>query len=129
MKTVTVKSGLPKRDDGGFPLALFERNEAHKGGEIYIADDETHEVALTAEVKAALNDGRLVEAEEGESEKPDTPYADADDTVDSLKNRYNTVELEDLAGKYGVEVQDEWQKKDIAEAILDARDAGVTPKE
>lgn len=66
MQTVKVKSALPQEKDGGFPLAIHERHEDHKSdenpeGDLFIADDEIHDVVLTVGVRSAINEGRLVE--------------------------------------------------------------------
>lgn len=71
---VYVKSAFPKQKDGGFKIAIHERDAMHAtdevsdefpsgnpDGELFIADDAVHHVAVTAGVKAALNDGRLIE--------------------------------------------------------------------
>lgn len=61
MQTVVVKSALPQTPDGGFPIAIFDRHEEYKDGELFIADDKTHTVPMTGEVAKALTDGRLMQ--------------------------------------------------------------------
>jgi hypothetical protein len=62
------------------PVALWEQHPDHPKGEVWIADDKTHEVALTSEVAKRLRDGRLVQvgapaepAAESEGEAPTEP--------------------------------------------------------
>lgn len=57
--TIKVQSKLAQQPDGGFPLALHERNEVHEDGELFIADDAIHTVTMTPAIAVALNDGRL----------------------------------------------------------------------
>ena len=64
LRRITVKSNLPDK----IRVALWEVHPDHPGGEVYIADDQAHEVALTRRVQAALGRGWLVEA----SETPET---------------------------------------------------------
>lgn len=59
MNKISVKSTSPAGDDGGFPIAIYDKNPAYKGGELFIGDNKTHVVPLTAAVAMALNDGRL----------------------------------------------------------------------
>lgn len=53
---ITVKSTLPPDH-----VALWERHPDHPGGEVYIADNDEHQVAETMAVRAALGRGVLVE--------------------------------------------------------------------
>lgn len=55
---ITVKSTLPSDH-----VALWERHPEHPGGEVYIADNEMHQVAETAAVRSALSRGVLVEVQ------------------------------------------------------------------
>ena len=64
LKRITVKSNLPDKTR----VALWEVHADHPNGEVYIADDQAHEVAVTRRVQAALGRGWLVEA----SETPET---------------------------------------------------------
>ncbi len=100
MESISVKSGLPQNEDGGFPLAIFDRNDAYKAdektgspdGEIYIADGEVHNVPATVEVMRALSDGRLVRADGKEAKDqpalvfppPQTPDSSAAGSSGSL---------------------------------------------
>jgi hypothetical protein len=63
-KLVKVRSNLKAKEDAfrhlAYPTAIFERNEAHPNDEIFIADNETHLVALTKAVCDALLESRLV---------------------------------------------------------------------
>ncbi len=61
-KVIEVVSNLVPREDGGDPVALFERHEAHPGGEAFIAGPRPVSVALTARVIEALREGRIIEA-------------------------------------------------------------------
>lgn len=63
MHKIKVKSALPVNPDGGFPVAFADKGDAYENGEAFVADQTVHELPLTANVKAALNDGRLVEAD------------------------------------------------------------------
>jgi hypothetical protein len=56
----TVKSGLGQRN-GADVVALWEKDPAHPGGEVYIAGDKPVEVALTPEVVKRIREGVLVE--------------------------------------------------------------------
>lgn len=62
--TIWVKSGLKDNK-----VALWEVDEAHPGGEVYIADSSPEakaiEVAKTSQVMKFLGEGRLVEANKG----------------------------------------------------------------
>ncbi|GIW06365.1 MAG: hypothetical protein KatS3mg060_1170 [Dehalococcoidia bacterium] len=58
---IVVRSTLAPGADGAMPVALFERDPAHPGGEAFIADDRPHRVARTAAVAARLAAGTLVE--------------------------------------------------------------------
>lgn len=129
MKTVKVKSAFPQQEDKGYKLAIFETHSAHADGQLYIADDKIHEVALTAGVKTAINENRLIEI--GEDDQPENidiepadneeePYVDENDTAESLRSRYNTVKLQELAGKMNVTVGADWKKIEIAQEIVDA---------
>ena len=64
-KFIKVRSNLnPTIDSFGhlkYPLAIYERNEAHiPSGEAFIADERTHCVAMTKAVCDALLEGRLI---------------------------------------------------------------------
>lgn len=65
VKILRVKSNLPKRPDGGAPVALFEKDQRHpRNGEAYVAGDIVAEVANTPAVVAALREDRIVETDE-----------------------------------------------------------------
>lgn len=65
VKILRVKSNLPKRPDGGAPVALFEKDQRHpRNGEAYIAGDIVAEVANTPAVVAALREDRIIETDE-----------------------------------------------------------------
>lgn len=59
--------------DGGFPVLIWDKDDRHEGGELFIADDEVHTVESTAAVAMALAEGRLMEvrSETKESAAPD----------------------------------------------------------
>lgn len=59
MKMIKVRSALEPEPDGGNRVALWEKHEAHPGGEIYIADQTVKEVAETLKVAEAIQDRRL----------------------------------------------------------------------
>lgn len=64
-RLIVVKSNLaPEPPDNADAVALWERNEAHPDGEIYISGPQPVQVALTARVAEGLNEGRLVEVNE-----------------------------------------------------------------
>lgn len=75
-ETITVKSTLKQGADGGWPVALAEKNEAHPDGEVFIADDKTHEVAYTAGVTQAITNGTLEIV--GGDKKPPPPQTSTD---------------------------------------------------
>lgn len=56
---IKVKSALKQEPDGGGRVALWERNPAHPGGEVFVASDTPVEAALTLEVVKAIQDGKL----------------------------------------------------------------------
>jgi hypothetical protein len=77
---ITVKGAAPQNEDGSFPVAIWDKDEAYKDmtaedsegndvdlpdGELYIADDKEHSVPVTPAVSQALNEGRLVEIRGG----------------------------------------------------------------
>jgi hypothetical protein len=56
-----VKSGLRPTPDGGFRVALSEKDERHPDGEVFIDDPlVTHEVARTADVNRKIRAGELL---------------------------------------------------------------------
>jgi len=61
VKFTTVRSSIPAKPDSGNPVALYERNAAHPGGEAFVAGDKPVKVAVTAEVSRLIRDGILVE--------------------------------------------------------------------
>lgn len=63
MKKVFIKSNLPDAKDGSHPLALWEKNENHPEGEIWVAGDVVVEAALTPEVIAAIRNEKVVEVD------------------------------------------------------------------
>jgi len=84
MSKIKVKNALPKNADGSYPVAIWEKDEAHEAtkrtvkgtdgkevtvqtaeGELYIADDQEHSVVVTGGVSQALAEGRLVEVRGG----------------------------------------------------------------
>jgi len=87
---ITVKSNLSANQ-----VALWERDPAHPGGEVFIAGPGEHEVGETAAVKARLKDGWLVKVGEIEPKAPAPP--DVDDAP---------FEAALLRGKVGDEIAD-----------------------
>lgn len=69
-KTLWVKSTLPKQEDGGNKVVLWEKDPAHPKGEVLIAGDNPVEVGLTPAVSQALRDGKVVEAGGPRSAQP-----------------------------------------------------------
>lgn len=68
VKFTVVKSTLPAKPDGGFPVALYERNAKHPNeGFAFVAGDKPVRVAVTPEVSRLLRDDVLVGVAE---EKP-----------------------------------------------------------
>lgn len=59
-----VKSTLPEGK-----VCLWERHEAHPGGEVFIADNKPHEVGDTSAVRVRIKRGDLVET----GDKPQAP--------------------------------------------------------
>lgn len=126
---VNVKSALGQRPDESFPVALFERSDEHEGGEVFIADNKIHNVALTGAVQAALASGALVRAEKGEraGDEFDAEIKSGSrlellegDTVESLTKRFSAGELNQLAEHLGVDTSELKNKTEVATAILDA---------
>lgn len=116
--TITVKSALPQQEDGGHKLAIFERNPVHEDGQLWIADDKTHEVHMTPGVMLALNEKRLVEVGKGgEAVEPTEPGAE---TVDGLM-AHTKDDLTKLAEARGLTVAPSATKQEIAEAIVEAQ--------
>lgn len=69
---VMVKSLLPERDDGGFPVALYEQDAAHPDGEAFVAGPDPVEVARTGLVNRRISEDAL-EIVEGDAD--DEPKA------------------------------------------------------
>ncbi len=61
---VTVVSTAPLATDGGSVVVLWEKNNAHPGGEAFIAGDTPVRVALTPTVQKLITDGRIEEVAE-----------------------------------------------------------------
>jgi hypothetical protein len=122
---INVKSKLGKRPDGGFPLAIHEKNDDHEGGELFIADDKVHSVVATTAVMTAITEGRLERTDEkaGSTFEPglatdkELVIFESDD-AESLEKRYSKAELVELAKSYNVEVDDTKTKAEIANTIL-----------
>lgn len=74
-RMIKVKSTFKKEKDGGFQIALSEKDDAHPDGEIFIADDQVHEVAATAGVMSALHEKRLVDVTDGEEDEEDDAFS------------------------------------------------------
>ena len=65
VKKMVVKAAgklAKKRPDGGYPVALWERDPSHPDGEIWISGPGEVEVGVTPEVSRLLREGVLVEA-------------------------------------------------------------------
>lgn len=68
--TIWVRSALPpavnretQKEDGSHPVALWERDDAHPEGEVFIAGPAPVECARTGAVMAAMREGKIVECE------------------------------------------------------------------
>lgn len=61
--------------DGGFPVVLWDKDEQHQDGEIFIADDKTHSVERTAGVSLALSNGTIVEVGSEEAKEAEAQVA------------------------------------------------------
>ena len=64
--TIFVRSLLKQRADGGHPVALFEKDSQHPGGEVFIYGPNVVEVFPTHDVDKALADGRIEKVPESE---------------------------------------------------------------
>jgi hypothetical protein len=62
-ETMWVKAKDPKR------VALYERNAAHPGGEVYVAGSGGFEVGMTQEVRNRIRSRELIEIDQAEAEK------------------------------------------------------------
>jgi hypothetical protein len=69
---ILVRSTLPQRDDDGWPVALYEQDDAHPDGEAYVAGPDPVEVARTGLVNRRISEGAL-EIGEGASQSPARP--------------------------------------------------------
>lgn len=135
MQTITVKNALPKNKDGSQQVAIFDRSDNYKWGapadgspegtqvegELFIGDDRPIEVPLTAAVKVALNEKRLVEvdSEGGAIDEDDDGGAAGAFTLAGLM-KLTRAELDALAEEEGVETPADLDtKEDVAQAILD----------
>ena len=56
---ITVQSKLKANPDGSYPVAFWEVDPAHPGGEVFVAGPKLVEVAETGAVAGAIQDGRL----------------------------------------------------------------------
>lgn len=69
-------------------VAFWERHPAHIGGEVFIADDQVHEVGETAAVRAAVREGRLMEVQDdGGSQTADRQDDSRPQTADRQNDR------------------------------------------
>jgi hypothetical protein len=81
LELITVRSNLAKPSEekrcgqfvesapsAGNPVALWERHEAHPGGEVMVAGDQPVRVARTERVVEKLRNEELVQLSEGLSE-------------------------------------------------------------
>jgi hypothetical protein len=57
---ITVKSVLPKKKDGSSEVAIWDKDDAHPGGEAFVAGDEAVLVAPTAAISGAITAGRII---------------------------------------------------------------------
>ncbi len=69
--TIQVRSAIPPKPDGGHLVVLHEVDQAHPGGEAFVAGPHAVEVARTARVQRGIADGTLeVVAEPATTAKP-----------------------------------------------------------
>jgi hypothetical protein len=59
--TIWVRSILPVAADGGTPVAFYEQDPAHPGGEAWVTGPDPVEVGNIASVLAAIGDKRIEE--------------------------------------------------------------------
>lgn len=57
--TITVKGTAEANKDGSFPVAVWERDEAHPDGEAFVAGPTEVEVGKTYAVTSALQKGEI----------------------------------------------------------------------
>lgn len=112
---IQVQNATPRQPDGGMKVAIFERNPAHEGGELFIGDDKVHTVVATPEVRMALNDGRLKLAGDDE-EMSGAPDSDRYEELMKLSKDELLAEAEAA----DVEVSSSATKAEIAQAIIAA---------
>lgn len=62
MGKISVVSAFPKGADGGYQVALWDKDSRHEGGELLIADDKVHSVEATPGVMQAIANGSLFES-------------------------------------------------------------------
>lgn len=67
-RKIWVKSNLKPRENGSFPVVLWERNPAHPNGEIFIADDKPHEAAQTQRICELVIEKALIVVDDAEAQ-------------------------------------------------------------
>lgn len=86
VRTINVKGN--SKDNR---VALWEKNEAHPNGEIFVVNDgKNYQVAETAAVKRLLGEGSLVEGEAGDA----PPLRKATDQEEDAAGLQTPVEKE-----------------------------------
>ncbi len=73
---IWVRSNYVQESDGGDRIAFTEFHEAHPNGEAFIAGAKPEQVALTANVALALNDGLILPCSQDEVDSYQTERTD-----------------------------------------------------
>lgn len=100
--TITVKPG-PKLAPG--QVAIWDRDAAHPGGEVFLAKPHTDdaeqgpeiEVAETGAVTQALADGRLARADKRRGRRPAAEEDEADAPAEAPRTARRTMRVEEAS--------------------------------
>jgi hypothetical protein len=122
---IYVKSALPPMH-GGDQTALFERDEAHPGGEAFVSGNAVVQVAETSAVASALANKRLVKVSDTEGEKAlsaqqsasSTSTSENDSITEAALKRMDKETLIATGIKFGLNSRDEQTKQEILDEIL-----------
>ena len=85
MGKIHVKSALKPAADGGNPVALWDVDARHEGGELYIAGPDVVEVEETAGVTRAIDAKRIKKVEGKAAQTEEAPAST--DTSRTGRNR------------------------------------------